>query len=581
MVELPSSGTCESIQLISPAAATTGCFNGGSPTPGLGGGAHARFKTELYSTTILTLPGPCPFSINLSYHIHAEIPHHVVNQRHCHWRRLHDVLPHLPLRSILLTPSSPLWIDGKEVKTSTVFDVQSPSLAKPIWKCYGASAKEANEAIESSQRAFKTWRKTKPQKIRDILFKAAEIMERRKAELGDYQMQETGAPDPVVNGFMLPTTIEQVKDVAGRATTVLGAIPETSIPGTGAFVFREPYGVNVAIAPWNAPFILGARSFLYAIATGNTVVLKGSELSPRCFWALGSIFHEAGLPAGVLNIIYHQPSDAVSVTNALIEHTHVKKVNFTGSTAVGSIIASKAGKELKPVVMELGGKASAIVCKDAELQNAAMQCVLGAFVHSGQICMSTERILVHKSILEPFQEALKGAIQKIFPQGNDYAILVAKPAVEKNKKLLEDATSKGANLIYGDLDNALDESNAYRMRPFVVSGVTPEMNLYYQESFGPSVSLLPFEDEQEAIDIANDTEYGLSGAIFSENLGRALRIAKEIDSGAIHINASSVHDEAVLPHGGVKKSGWGRFNGHWGMDEFTKLKTVTYKNFTE
>ncbi|PNS20257.1 Glutarate-semialdehyde dehydrogenase DavD [Sphaceloma murrayae] len=475
----------------------------------------------------------------------------------------------------------PLWIDGKEVTTATTFDVQSPALAKPIWKCHGASAKEANEAVESSQRAFKTWRKTKPQKIRDILLKAADIMERRQAELADYQMQETGAPDPVVNGFMLPTTIEQIRDVAGRAVTVLGAIPQTTGEGTGAFVFKEPYGVNVAIAPWNAPFILGTRAMLYAIATGNTVVLKGSELSPRCFWALGSVFHEAGLPAGVLNVIYHQPSDAVAVTNAMIEHPATKKVNFTGSTAVGSIIASKAGKELKPVVMELGGKASAIVCKDAEIQNAAMQCAVGAFLHSGQICMSTERILVHKSILEPFSEALKGAIDKVYPKERQYAILVAKPAVEKNKKLLEDATSKGANLIYGDLDSALDKDNAYRMRPFVVSGVKPGMDLYYQESFGPSVSLLPFDSEQEAIDIANDTDYGLSGAVFSENLGRALRIAREIDSGAVHINSMSVHDEAPLPHGGNKKSGWGRFNGQWGMDEFLRLKTVTYKVFAE
>ncbi|KAG8623270.1 hypothetical protein KVT40_008246 [Elsinoe batatas] len=475
----------------------------------------------------------------------------------------------------------PLWIDGKEVTTSTVFDVQSPATSKQIWKCYGASKKETDQAVEAAQKAFKTWRKTKPQKIRDILFKAAEIMQRRQQELASYQMEETGAPDPLVNGFMLPTTIEMLKDVGGRAPTITGVIPETTVEGTGAFVFKEPYGVNVGIAPWNAPFILGTRAFLYAIATGNTVVLKGSELSPRCFWSLGSVMHEAGLPAGVLNVIYHQPSDAVDVTNALIEHVHTKKVNFTGSTAVGSIISSKAGKELKPVVMELGGKASAIVLKDAKLQNAAMQCVLGAFIHSGQICMSTERILVDKSILEPFSEALREAVDKVYPKSGDGPTLVAKPAVQKNKKLIEDATSKGAKLIYGDLDTALNAENEYRIRPFIVTGVKPGMDLYYTESFGPSVSLIPFETEQEAIDIANDTEYGLSGAVFSENLGRALRIAREIDSGAIHINQMSVHDEPTLGHGGVKKSGWGRFNGQWGMDEFMKTKTVSYKTFTE
>ncbi|KAF4555974.1 Aldehyde dehydrogenase-like protein 17 [Elsinoe fawcettii] len=475
----------------------------------------------------------------------------------------------------------PLWIDGKEVTTSVVFDVQSPGTSKQIWKCYGASKKEADQAVEAAQRAFKTWRKTKPQKIRDILLKAAEIMEKRKDELASYQIQETGAPDALTNGFFLPVTIEMLKDVAGRAPTVMGFIPETTIEGTGAFVFKEPYGVNVGIAPWNAPFILGTRAFLYAIATGNTAVLKGSELSPRCFWALGSVLHEAGLPAGVLNVIYHQPSDAADVTNAMIEHVHTKKVNFTGSTAVGSIISAKAGKELKPVVMELGGKASAIVCKDANIQHAAFQCILGAFVHSGQICMSTERILVDKSILEQFSDALKEAVEKVYPKSGDGPTLVAKPAVQKNKKLIEDATSKGAKLIYGDLDSALDKSNEYRIRPFIIQGVKPGMDLYYTESFGPSVSLIPFETEQEAIDIANDTEYGLSGAVFTENLGRGLRIAKEIDSGAVHINQMSVHDEPTLGHGGVKKSGWGRFNGQWGMDEFMKTKTVSYKNFTD
>ena len=325
----------------------------------------------------------------------------------------------------------------------------------------------------------------------------------------------------------------------------------------------------------NAPYILGTRAIVYAIATGNTCVLKGSELSPRCFWAIGAALHDAGLPAGVLNVIYHQPSDAVSVTNTMIEHNAVRKVNFTGSTAVGSILSAKAGKELKPVLMELGGKASAIVCKDAELGNAAFQCALGALIHSGQICMSTERILVHKDILNEFSEQLKSAVEKIYPSSGEGPILVAKAAIEKNKKLITDATSKGAKLLVGDIDHV--EASKYRMRPVVVSDVKKGMDLYYTESFGPSVSLISFETEEEAIEIANDTEYGLSGAVFTENLGTGLRIARGIDSGAIHINQMSVHDEAILPHGGVKKSGWGRFNSSWGLEEFLKLKTVTYK----
>lgn len=271
------------------------------------------------------------------------------------------------------------------------------------------------------------------------------------------------------------------------------------------------------------------------------------------------------MPAGCLNVIYHKPSDAADITNALIEHPAIKKINFTGSTAVGSIIASKAGKELKPVLMELGGKASAIVCADADLEKAAFQCALGALAHSGQICMSTERIVVHKSIVEPFSQELKKAIEKIYPGDGESPILVATPAVEKNKKLMHDAVSKGAKVLYGDL--AAKDSNAYRMRPIVITDVSKDMDIYYTESFGPTVSLLTVDSDEQAVELANDTEYGLSGAIFTSNLGRGIKLARQIDAGAVHINQMSVHDEPCLPHGGVKKSGWGRFNSNNGLDE--------------
>ncbi|KAK5108058.1 hypothetical protein LTR62_008832 [Meristemomyces frigidus] len=469
----------------------------------------------------------------------------------------------------------PLWIAGEEVAGSseTTFEVISPSTSAKLWTSSGCTPAQAIEAVDAAQTAFKSWRLTKPAAIRTILLKAADIMESRQEELAGYMKQETGALD-AFSGFNLSTTIENLRDVAGRAANIMGAIPQTGTPGQAALVFKEPLGVVLGIAPWNAPYILGVRAMLYALAAGNTVVLKGSELSPRTFWAIGSVFAEAGLPKGVLSVLYHRPADAVAVTNALIESPHVKKVNFTGSTSVGAIIASKAGKELKPVLMELGGKASAIVCDDAELENAAMQCALGAFLHSGQICMSTERILVSRKILDPFATALKAAVEKIFPASAAAPVLVAKAGVEKNAKLIHDAVSKGAKLVYGNLDT--QETSAYRIRPLIVQDVKKDMDLYYTESFGPSVSLLAFDTDSEAIELANDTEYGLSGAIFTSSLGRGLKIAKEIDSGAVHINSMSVHDEAMLPHGGVKKSGWGRFNGQWGLEEFLKLKTVSY-----
>ena len=351
----------------------------------------------------------------------------------------------------------------------------------------------------------------------------------------------------------------------------------------------------------NAPYILGFRAISYALAGGNTCVLKGSELSPRCFWVIGSIFKEAGLPDGVLNVIFHHSKDAPEITSAIIEHPFVKKINFTGSTATGSIIAAQAGKALKPVLMELGGKAPAIVLQDADLEKAAHGCAVGAFLHSGQICMSTERILVHSSIADKFREALKTAFEKTYGSESRAPILISTPPVQKNKKLVQQALSKGATVLSGDV-NAKEHSDT-RMRPIVVDGVTKDMDLYQTESFGPTVSLIVVESEEEAVEIANDTEYGLSSAVYTQDLAAGLRVAKQIETGyvfspplsfliespyhkvrnleanidsAVHINNMTVHDEPSLPHGGAKKSGWGRFNASAGIEEFLRVKIVTW-----
>jgi acyl-CoA reductase-like NAD-dependent aldehyde dehydrogenase len=334
-------------------------------------------------------------------------------------------------------------------------------------------------------------------------------------------------------------------------------------------------GFVVLISLRNAPIILGIRSIAFPIAAGNTVVLKASELSPRVMWGMVSCFHQAGLPKGVLNMIAHEPANAATITSALIGNPDVKKINFTGSTKVGRIIAKLAGENLKPVLLELGGKAPAIVWEDADLDLAADQCALGSFVYAGQICMSTERIIVHRNVKDEFEKKFTASIDKFFPARGDAPILINEPAVEKNKKLLRDAVSKGASFLTGSMD--AKEVGATRMRPIVVKNVTPEMDLYHSESFGPTVSLIDVETEEEALRVANDTEYGLTSAVFTEDLRRGLRFAKEIESGAVHINSMTVHDESALPHGGVKASGYGRFNSI-GLDEWVRTKNVTFRN---
>ncbi|KAF1936036.1 salicylaldehyde dehydrogenase [Clathrospora elynae] len=476
----------------------------------------------------------------------------------------------------------PLLINGKEVTTTTTFPVTSPVSHQKVWNSSSASLEDVKDAVLAAKAAFPAWSKMKPSAKRNIFLQAANVVDARGDELADYMKIETGAADAFSNGFNVPKMADMLRDVAGRLSGVMGHIPSCEEEGTSALIVKEPYGVVLGIAPWNAPYLLGMRAILYPLAAGNTCILKGSEFCPRTWWAIGSVLSEAGLPAGVLNVLFHRPEDAAQITTALVEHPAIKKINFTGSTAVGRIIASQAGKNLKPVLLELGGKASAIVLDDANLKNAATQCALGAFLHSGQICMSSERILVHKDIKVQFIEAFKGAVEGIFGGDKPAPVLVAPAGIEKNRRLISDAVKAGANVVHGDHERdenhpETNEPSSTRMRPVIVDGVSKDMELFYTESFGPSVSVIEISSDEEAIEIANDTDYGLSGAVFTENLGRGLRIAKQIESGAIHINSMTVHDEWTLPHGGAKASGFGRFNGHWGIEEFLRLKTITYK----
>ncbi|KAL4922718.1 Aldehyde/histidinol dehydrogenase [Aspergillus aurantiobrunneus] len=467
----------------------------------------------------------------------------------------------------------PLIINNESVVTDNLIDVHNPATGELLYPCAGASVDDANRAVEAAKAAFPGWSKTHPHERRAIISKAAEIMLSRKEEFIQSQIEETGG-----GRFFAERThmggVAFLRDFAGMIPTVEGKSPIVAQEGQSALIVKQPYGVVLGIAPWNAPFILGIRAVALPLAAGNTTILKGSELSPKCFWVIGDVFREAGLPAGCLNVIYHKTSDAPAVTNALIAHPDVRKVSFTGSTNVGAIIASTAGKYIKPVLLELGGKASAIVLDDADLEKAATGCVLGAFLHSGQICMSTERIVVQRSIAEKFQRVLIDTAEKMFGKHAPAPVLVASAAVKKNKGLVADALGKGGNAVFGD--PKASESCANSLRPIIVGGITKEMDLYATESFGPTVSLLVVDSEEEAIELANDTEYGLTSAVFTSNLFRGLRVAKEIESGAVHINSMTVHDEPTLPHGGWKSSGFGRFGGTAGYDEWLQTKTITW-----
>ncbi|KAK2736205.1 hypothetical protein FQN55_001737 [Onygenales sp. PD_40] len=467
----------------------------------------------------------------------------------------------------------PLILDNQSITTPDTFDVISPNTGAAVHKCSAASVADAARAAESAKAASASWAQTKPAVRREIMQKAAEIYERRKEELIGYSQEETGAAR-LFGELNWMFGLNLLQEFAGRAAMIEGTVPVLAQEGQSGIVIKEPYGVILSIAPWNAPYILGLRAIVLPLVAGNTVIFKGSELSPKCHWAIADVFREAGLPAGCLNVLFHKPADAAEVTTALIAHPAIRKINFTGSTLVGSKIAATAGKYIKPILLELGGKASTIVLDDADLKKAAAGCALGAFVHSGQICMSTERIVVQRSIADEFRTHLRAAAANHLSPTEPAPLLVVPAAVTKNKNLIANATAKGASILAGD--PSVEESSNTRLRPVVVDNVTPDMDIYGTESFGPTVSLLVVETEEEAIRVANDTEYGLSAAVYTENLARGLRVARQIESGAVHINSMTVHDEAALPHGGVKSSGFGRFGGSSGLDEFMVTKSVTW-----
>ncbi|PGG96512.1 hypothetical protein AJ80_09818 [Polytolypa hystricis UAMH7299] len=426
------------------------------------------------------------------------------------------------------TTTIPLVLDNKDVVSSSTFDVFSPATGKLLYKCSSASVDDAIRAADSAQKAFKTWSKTKLSVRRNLILKAADIYERRKEELIGYMQEDIGALRPV-SEFIVGMGLELMRDTAGKVSTIEGAAPALAMEGQSGLVYKEPYGVILGIAPWNAPFILGVRAVILAIAAGNTVVFKGSELSPRCHWAIADVFREAGFPEGVINVLFHRPADAADVTNSLIEHPAIRKINFTGSTLVGALISSAAGRNIKPVLLELGGKASSIILDDADLEKATNGCAFAAFANSGQICMSTERIIVQRSVSEKFQALLTTAMQRLDDPSQPPPNLVRADAVTKNKWLITDAVSKGATILYGNPD--AQEAQPTHMRPVVIANVTPQMSLHQIESFGPTVSLYVVDTEEEAIELANDTDYGLTSAVYTENLARGLRVARQIESG--------------------------------------------------
>ena len=468
-----------------------------------------------------------------------------------------------------------LLIHGQSVNSSSeqTFERISPIDGTVASTASSATLEDVDKAIESAHQAFAIWSQLSPTERRLRLLKAADLMDQKTEQFIEIGIRETGST-ATWYGFNVHLAANMLREAAAMTTQIDGSIIPSDVPGNLAMGIRVPCGVIVGMAPWNAPIILATRALAMPLACGNTVVLKASEACPATHRLIAEVLLEAGLGDGVVNVITHAAADAPKIVERLISHPLTKRINFTGSTHVGKIIAETAAKYLKPVLLELGGKAPVIVLDKANLDDAVNAVAFGAFFNQGQICMSTERVLVDDQIADQFIEKLvkkTKTIQAANPLQGNYplGVLESERAANRLRHLLEDAQEKGADLPLGiHIQGAM-------MQPTVIVNITNEMKLYREESFAPVCTIQRFNTIEQAIQLANDSEFGLSSAVFSQDIVQALAVAKQIESGICHINGATVHDEAQMPFGGVKQSGYGRFGSKVSIAEFTELRWIT------
>nr|CAA75076.1 vanillin dehydrogenase [Pseudomonas putida] len=424
----------------------------------------------------------------------------------------------------------------------------------------------ADAAVEAAQAAFPAWAALGPGDGRARLLKAADALDARRDEFLA-MAEETGAKANWY-GFNVMLAANILREAASMTTQDTGRVIPSDVPGSFAMALRQPCGVVLGIRPWNAPVILGH----IAIAMPGRIVSQGLRSQPGGAWPDRSGIAGGRFGDGVVNVICNAPHDAPAVVERLIAHPAVRRVNFTGSTHVGRIVGQLAARHLKPAVLELGGKAPFLVLADADLEAAVDAAAFPAYFNQGQICMSTERLIVDQAVADEFVAKLGEKVRRLRaadPSQPDAPLgsLIDAGAGERIQALVDDAVGKGATLVAGG------ERTGSVMHRYCLTTSMRALKLYREESFGPvAVVLRASGHEGAAGPLANDSEFGLSAAIFSRDTQRALALAQRLESGICHINGPTVHDEATMPFGGVKASGFGRFGRTAAIDAFTQLR---------
>jgi acyl-CoA reductase-like NAD-dependent aldehyde dehydrogenase len=463
------------------------------------------------------------------------------------------------------------WVDAEDHAT---FEDYNPYTGEVFARVPRSKKIDVTCAIEAAQAAFQEWSTASPGVRRKLFLKAADIFEKRQDELVRTLADENGSTIGIAM-FQMGFVPGLYREAAAQAYSVTGEVIPADYPGAFFMALRQPAGVVAAFGPFNVPYILSSRAFALPLAYGNTTVLKPSEETPLSGGLLlAEIFEEAGFPPGVLNVVTGAREDAEEMGDELISHPAVRRISFTGSTEVGRIIAEKAGHYLKRAVLELGGKDPLIILRDADLDYAADAAAWGAFLHQGEICMSTERIIVERPIANAFIDKLNQrarALKVGDPRDPSTAIgpLINQAALNRVNGHVQGALQGGAELITGGKYEGL----VYH--PTIVTNVRYDMPIFTDQTFGPVAPVVVVEDAEEALKVANNSKYGLASGIITNDFNQALMMARRLDTGMVHIGDQTVNDEPQVPFGGVKGSGYGRMGGKAALDEFTELRWIS------
>lgn len=464
-----------------------------------------------------------------------------------------------------------LFIDGKWTPSTNgeMQEDRNPATGDIFATFHVAGEDDVERAITAAQNAFQTWGETLATDREALLLKAADAFEKHLPELVDILIDESGS----VMGkamFEASSVVKLFRSAAGECRRIMGESIPADTPGLLSFTVRRPLGIIAGITPFNFPLLLPAKKVAFALAAGNTFVLKPTSATPVIGLKIAEILNEIGLPPGVLNVI---PGSGRIVGEKLATDPRIRLITFTGSTAVGKHLAGLAGQHLKRITLEMGGKGPLIILRDADLDYAVDAACFGVFLNQGQVCMAGSKVIVEEPIYEEFCKRFAAKAEKL-PVGNPRGQVVVGPLIDiKQVDVLNahvtDAKAKGARVLCG----ATSDGPYYR--PTVLADVTSSMRVYAEESFGPLVSVIKVANTEEALCIANDTDYGLSAAVITNDLQKAIKLGLGLRSGMVHINSSTIYDEFHSPFGGIKDSGFGREGGKWSMEEMTELKWIT------